>query len=59
MTNEQISALIKQRRLQILVHSCVYYKFNQSVVGDDTWVKWATELEQLQADYPQIAEKTE
>ena len=59
MTNEQIVATIKQRRLQLLVHSCIYYEFNQSIVDDATWAKWAIELEQLQAAYPAIADKVE
>lgn len=59
MTSEQIVATIKQRRLQLLVHSCIYYEFNQSIVDDATWAKWAIELEQLQAAYPTIADKVE
>ena len=59
MTNEQIAATIKQRRLQLLVHSCIYYEFNQSVVDDATWTKWAVELERLQVAYPAIADKVD
>ena len=59
MTSEQIAAAIKQRRLQLLVHSCIYYEFNQSIIDDATWAKWAIELEQLQTAYPAIADKVE
>lgn len=59
MTNDQITELIKQRRLQVLVHSCVYYEFNESIVDDATWTKWAVELERLQAAYPDIAMQVE
>ena len=59
MISEQVAATIKQRRLQLLVHSCIYYEFNQSIVDDATWAKWAIELEQLQAAYPAIADKVE
>lgn len=59
MTSEQIAATIKQRRLQLLVHSCIYYEFNQSIIDDATWAKWAIELEQLQTAYPAIADKVE
>lgn len=59
MTDNQIAELIKRRRLQILVHSCIYYEFNESIVDDATWAKWAVELEQLQAAYPAIADKVE
>ena len=59
MTSEQIAATIKQRRLQLLAHSCIYYEFNQSIIDDATWAKWAIELEQLQTAYPAIADKVE
>lgn len=59
MTDDQIAELIKRRRLQVLVHSCIYYEFNESIVDDATWAKWAVELEQLQAAYPAIADKVE
>lgn len=51
----QIAELIQQRRLQILVHSCIYYELNQNNVPDSTWDAWSRELVQLQHDYPQIA----
>lgn len=59
MTDDQIAELIKRRRLQVLVHSCIYYEFNESIVDDATWAGWAVELEQLQAAYPAIADKVE
>jgi len=30
---------------------------NDNLIPDATWSKWASELEQLQADYPDIATK--
>lgn len=59
MTNEQIADLIKRRRLQVLVHSCIYYEFNESIVDDATWTRWTVELERLQAAYPDIAMQVE
>lgn len=53
----QIAELIQQRRLQLLVHSCIYYKFNYNVIDDRTWDKWARELKQLQNDYPDISKQ--
>lgn len=53
----KIAELIQQRRLQILVHSCIYYNLDKNLVSDATWDKWARELVQLQVDYPKIAEK--
>jgi len=44
--------LIKRRRLQILVHSCIYYALDTNIISDYTYDKWARELEQLMKDYP-------
>ena len=50
-----IKSLITQRRYQVLIHSIIYYKMDDNIVSDDTWAKWALELEQLQNEYPDIA----
>ena len=42
---------IKQRRHQMLIHSCLYYGCDTSVVDDDTWQRWANELRDLQLVY--------
>ena len=52
-----VAEKIQQRRLQLLVHSCLYYELNQSIVPDVVWDKWAKELVQLQMDYPKIAKE--
>ena len=44
--------LIKRRRAQMLIHSCIYYELNNNIVSDDTWQKWADELEGLQNKNP-------
>ena len=36
--------LIKRRRLQILVHSCVYYLMDDNLVSDEQFDSWAKEL---------------
>lgn len=54
-----ISTLIKRRRRQILVHSFIYYELNQNIISDNQWSEWATELEDLQSKYPDIADKIE
>jgi hypothetical protein len=51
----EIAELIQQRRLQLLVHSCIYYELNMNVISDKKWDEWAKELVQLQNDYPDIA----
>ena len=56
MTKE-ISELINQRRRQILVHSVIYYNYNDSIISDDKWIHYAKELGNLQKQYPEIAAK--
>lgn len=51
--NQDVIAKIQQRRLQILVHSCIYYKFDENIVDDYTYNKWAKELARLQEQYPE------
>lgn len=57
MNNEEIKIFIQRRRLQVLIHSCIYYELNESIISDNTWSKWALELETLQKQYPEISEQ--
>jgi hypothetical protein len=50
-----IAEKIQQRRLQILVHSCIYYEYNKNIISDRQFDIWGKELVQLQKDYPDIA----
>ena len=50
--NKKIQDLIQRRRLQLLVHSCIYYELDKNIVSDRQWDEWARELVQLQKDYP-------
>jgi len=50
-----IAELIQQRRYQILIHSCIYYKLNQNIISDRQWDMWAKELKRLQEQYPNIS----
>lgn len=52
-----IAELIQQRRLQLLVHSCIYYHLNNNIISDKKWDEWARELKSLQEKYPHISEK--
>ncbi len=54
----KIKELILRRRRQILVHSVIYYRYNENLISDHTWTKWAVELEALQKKYPKEAEST-
>ena len=50
---QTIKEKIQQRRLQILVHSCIYYKWDDNIISDAQWNKWAHELVELQKKYPE------
>lgn len=52
---DYIYAIINRRRRQILVHSVLYYRMNTNLIDDDTWSRWALELETLQEQYPEIS----
>jgi len=48
-----IQEVIKQRRTQMLIHSCIYYELNDNIVDDHTWQRWADELQKLQEAHPE------
>lgn len=50
--DDLIKSKIRQRRAQMLIHSCLYYELNESIVSDHKWQEWADELEKLQTDNP-------
>lgn len=51
----RVAQKIQQRRLQMLVHSAIYYIFNDNIISDSTWSRWAAELKDLQFRYPDIS----
>ena len=53
----EIAELIQRRRLQILIHSCIYYGMNKNIISDFQFDKWSEELELLQFLYPEISER--
>ena len=55
--NEDIVCLIKRIWLQIWVHSFIYYKMGTSIISDTMWDKWAKELVDLKAKYPNEAKQ--
>lgn len=55
----KIADLILRRRLQMLVHSRLYYEEDYNIISDKRWDEWARELVKLQHDYPDISEKVE
>lgn len=50
----KIAEKIQQRRLQMLVHSYIYYRMDDNIVTDHKWSAWALELAELQNKYPNI-----
>ena len=53
MNQRSIKEIIRQRRAQMLIHSCIYYEMNDNIVSDHQWQKWADELEKLQKEHPE------
>ena len=51
--DEQVVELMNRRERQILVHSCIYYYFNDSIIGDGLYDKWSHELHSLMEDHPE------
>lgn len=49
---QSIKDKIRQRRAQMLIHSCIYYELNTEIISDHLWQKWADELEKLQKENP-------
>ena len=55
----KIAEKIQQRRYQMIVHSAIYYNFNDNIVPDSKWSQWGLELKELQERYPDISSKVE
>lgn len=55
---EEIYELINRRTRQMIVHSYLYYRLNESVISDHTFDLWCKELCELKEKYPEIACKT-
>lgn len=50
---EKTISLIRRRRRQILVHSCLYYKMDTNIITDEEFDRWCGELRDLHKKYPQ------
>ena len=46
--------LIKRRRLQMLVHSCLYYELDAELISDAQFDTWALELATLLKENPGV-----
>lgn len=54
---DPIYCKIQQRRLQMLIHSCIYYELGSSIITDITFDTWGRELVKLQAEHPEISKQ--
>ncbi len=52
-----IAELIQRRRLQMLIHSKLYYDMDTNLITDKQFDEWGKELVKLQRDYPNIAKR--
>ena len=46
--------LIKRRRLQMLIHSCLYYELDTELISDAQFDTWALELATLLKENPGV-----
>lgn len=49
-----IQEFIHRRRRQLIIHSIIYYRFDDNIVSDYKWQDWANELQQVQNRYPEL-----
>ena len=56
---DNIRELIRRRRRQILIHSCMYYRLGTSIWTDKKYDECSRELVELQAQYPNISKTVE
>lgn len=56
-SEEDVISLINRRRRQILVHSCLYYRLDENIIGDYTYDKWAKELANLHKNNLHLLDK--
>ena len=50
MTREEKIAFINRRQRQLLVHSCLYYRMNESIVPDHVFDAWSVQLVRLKEE---------
>lgn len=52
--NSHVHEFIYRRRRQMIIHSVIYYRLNDSIVSDHTWQSWANELRDVQNRWPEL-----
>lgn len=53
--NNNIQELITRRRMQLTVHSFLYYQLSENIIDDYTFDLWSKELVDLQCEHPGVA----
>ena len=56
-STQEVAERIRQRRAQMLIHSCIYYEMDDNVISDHKWQEWADELVDLQNYWPELCEQ--
>ena len=57
MTEEEIKKIIESKRIEILVHSYIYYYLGDNVIEDYQYDNLGRELAKLQKQHPDIADQ--
>lgn len=52
-----IAERIQELRLEMVVHSYIYYELNDNIISDAEWSQRAKELVRLQQAHPDIVEQ--
>lgn len=55
----EVADTILRHRMQMLVHSYLYYEMDTNLISDRDFDMWGKELAQLQNEYPEIAAQVE
>lgn len=55
MHKQTVEERINQLRRMILVHSCIYYRFNDNLISDHDYDGISRELMELQKKHPETA----
>lgn len=55
--DESVVELIRRRRLQLIIHSAIYYHFNSNIVNDGQYDAWTKELVELHDKYPSYSDR--
>ena len=55
----EVADAILRRRMQMLMHSYIYYKMDMNLISDREFEMWGKDLGRLHADYPENASQVE